>query len=568
MIARHFEICKSGRPVVHSAFTRNTDSRDHMGGGVQGDILILLGGIGMFLLGMLLMTDGLSRLASRQTRAVLRKVTTSPATGAVAGAATTAIIQSSSATMVMTIGFVGAGLLTFPQAVGVVFGANVGTTVTGWMVVLLGFKLDLATAALPLLFASGLLAALGRGRVARLGMMLAGFSLVFLGLDMMQSGAAGFRDMMIPEALPADTLWGRFRLLALGVAVTVVIQSSSAGVATTLVLLSTGAVTLPQAAAMVIGMDIGTTFKSIVATMGGSRDMRRTAMAHVAYNVVTGIAAFSVVGLAAPALGRAFGGDGPAALVAFHTLFNLLGALIMLPVTRPFARFVEWLIPGTVTTLGEPLDRRLLSSADAALDSARGATDTAANALFTALGQRLRRGGTDAALRDLAPQMEAVLDDIGEFLTEIRVPDGPTDALTRRTALLHRFDHLHRLWHRAGQDRRIRMLMSDPVLRRPTEVLGAALRLAASDPEAPAHDARIARISRLIDGRAGRLRRSALLREHVGIVTPAGVFEQTDAIRSLQRMARHAERIIHYGRIAAAEPPASELPPRTMSEGE
>ena len=241
---------------------------------MSSDILTLLGGTGMFLLGMRMMTGALAELASRQTRAVLRRVTTSPLTGAVAGAGTTALIQSSSATLVMTIGFVGAGLLTFPQAMGVVFGANVGTTITGWMVVLLGFKLDLARGALPLLFAAGLLSALARGRWGRIGTLVAGFSLIFLGLDMMQMAAEGFGDAMLSVAPTADTLWGRFRLLLLGVAVTIVIQSSSAGVAATLVLLGSGALSLPQAAAMIVGMDIGTTFKSVVATVGGSRDMR------------------------------------------------------------------------------------------------------------------------------------------------------------------------------------------------------------------------------------------------------------------------------------------------------
>ncbi|MDW4549692.1 Na/Pi symporter [Defluviimonas sp. D31] len=522
-------------------------------GGMQGDILTLLGGIGMFLLGMRLMTEALGQLGSRQLRAVLRRLTTSPATGAVAGAVTTAAIQSSSATMLMTIGFVGAGLLTFSQAVGVVFGANVGTTVTGWMVVLLGFKLHLATAALPLLFASGLLAALGRGHWARIGAMVAGFSLVFLGLDMMQDGAEGFGEMMIPEALPADTLAGRLTLLALGIAVTLVIQSSSAGVAMTLVLLGSDAITLPQAASMVIGMDIGTTFKSVVATMGGSRDMRRTAMAHVAYNLVTGAVAFAVVGVTVPMLDRAFGGDGPAALVAFHTLFNLFGTMLMLPVAAPFARLIERLIPGSGAALAEPLDRRLLADAEAALDSARGATSAVATALFAALGARLMRGGTDAALRDLAPRMTPVLDDIGDFLTRIRVPEGKTDTLARRTALLHRFDHLQRLWHRARQEDRLRTLIADPGLRRPADALGAALRLASVAPDSASNDARMRRINRLIGERTGRLRRSALLAEHAGLVSPSGVFERTDAIRTLQRSAHHAERAIHYGLAAAGE---------------
>lgn len=529
---------------------------------MSGDILALLGGTGMFLLGMQLMTRALADLASRQTRTVLRRITTSPLTGAVGGAATTALIQSSSATLVMTIGFVGAGLITFPQAMGIVFGANVGTTVTGWMVVLLGFKLDLAQLALPLLFVAGLLSVMNRGAWGRAGSLLAGFSLIFLGLDMMQTGAEGFHDVMLSFAPTADTLWGRFRLLLLGVAVTVVIQSSSAGVAATLVLLGSGAIGLPQAAAMVIGMDIGTTFKSVLATLGGSRDMRRTAMAHVAHNLVTGLAAFTVVTTAVPALSRALGGDGPAALVAFHTLLNLLGVVLVLPFTATFARLIEWLVPGSGATLGESPDRRLLSDAPAALDAARGASDADAAAVFAALGARLAPGGSDRGLTEIAPLMRPALEDLGTYVTRIAVPEGQAASLARRTALLHRIDHLNRLWHRSRQDGRIALLTSDPELGRAAAVLGMALRHAAAAPSAEGQHRRMNRIARLIGARALRLRRAALLREDAGLASAAAVFAQTDAIRSLERMARHAERILHYGEIAAMDvpPPEAEWP--------
>ncbi len=521
---------------------------------MTGEILTLLGGTGMFLLGMQMMTGALADLASRQTRAVLRRVTTSPWTGALAGAATTALIQSSSATLLMTIGFVGAGLITFPQAMGVVFGANIGTTVTGWMVVLLGFKLDLARVALPMLFAAGLLSTMGRGRAARAGSLLAGFSLLFLGLEAMQAAAAGFGDAILSHAPGADTLWGRFRLVLLGAAVTVVIQASGAGVAAALVLVSTGALSMPQAAALVIGMDIGTTLKSVVATLGGSRDMRRTAMAHVAYNLVTGIAAFAVVTTAVPALHRALG-DAPAALVAFHTLFNLLGAVLILPFAEPFARAIERLVPGSGAILGEPPDRRLLPDAPAALDAARGASDSVAAALFTALGRRLAPGGTDDGIADPTPLMAPALDDLAGYVAQIAVPPGQAAPLARRTALLHRIDHLNRLWHRSRQDGRIALLLSDPVLRRPAIVFGTALGHAARAPSATGQHRRMHRITRLIAARALRLRRAALLREHAGTESPASVFARTDAIRSLERMARHAERILHYGEIAAMDVP-------------
>lgn len=517
---------------------------------MSNNILQLLGGIGLYLYGMMVMTEALRLLAGRGVRQVLARFTTSPLAGVATGAATTALIQSSSAVMVTTIGFVGAGLLTFPQSLGIVFGANIGTTITGWMVMLIGLKLHLGLAALPLLFAASLMRLLGSGAWARAGQVAAGFSLVFLGLDFMQQGTAAFESVFLFDRLPGDTLWGRFLLLLLGVAVTLVVQASSAGVAMALVLLGSGAITLPQAAAMLIGMDIGTTFKSVLATLGGSRDMRRTAMAHVAYNVVTGVAAFAVVGWAAPALAAVLGGDAQAALVAFHTAFNVLGVALLLPFVGPFARMIERLVPGDAADLTAPLDRGLLADADAALDAAQGATSAVARELFRGLGDRLARGA-DGRLEDLVPRLETAVHDLEDFVTGIRLPEGPGNQAARHTALLHRFDHLHRLTHRATQTERLALLAGDGFLHRPAAALGAALLRAAESPDSPAMAARFDRLSALIASRAQRQRRAVLLREHVGLASPASVFDLTDAMRWLSRAAHHAERIVHYGTEAA-----------------
>ena len=510
------------------------------------NLLLLAGGIGLYILGMQMMTDALRQLASRQLREALRRFTTSPLSGAVTGAAATAVVQSSSAVLVTTIGFVGAGLLTFPQAIGIIYGANVGTTITGWMVVLLGVKLQLGTAALPMLLAAALLRALAGGPWARAGTLLAGFSLIFLGFDLMQQGTGAFESWLVFDRLPGDTLAGRLALLGIGMGVTLVIQSSSAGVAMALVLLTSGAISLPQAAAMVIGMDIGTTFKSLIATIGGSRDMRRTAMAHVAYNVVTGLAAFAVVGWAAPAMAVLTGGDAPAALVAFHTAFNLMGVMLMLPLTAPFARLIERLVPGRGPSLTQKLDPALLADPGAALDAAGGATDAIASALCTALGTRLGPSADPAPLEELAPLLSPALDDLESFLTRIRVAEGDAATLARRSAALHRFDHLQRLAHRAAQTDRIALLAKDPVLRRPAAAFGAALSRAANAPRDPATARKLARLEATLLHRAHRLRRSALLREHAGLVSPEGVFDLTDASRWLTRSAHHAERIAHY----------------------
>jgi phosphate:Na+ symporter len=476
--------------------------------------------------------------------------TTTPLTGALTGAATTMVVQSSSATVMTTIGFVGAGLLTFPQAVGVILGANVGTTVTGWMVAVLGLKLKLGTVALPLLFAASLLATLGRGSAARAGTAVAGFSLVFIGLDLMLAGSA----TVLPLVTALHGAEGGVGTLALfvlaGAAVTAVIQSSSAGVATALVMLAGGGIDLVQAAALVIGMDFGTTLKSLVATLGGSTAMRRTALAHVLYNVIAGVTAFLMLPLV-PLLGRLTGGDLPMALVAFHTAFNLTGVLILQPVAGPFARLITRLLPGAQGLMPEPLDRALLASPPAALDAARTTAMALARSLFGHLRGRilgLPGGG------ELPEGFAAALRDLDDFLLDIAIDPGAGGMRARYSALLHLVDHLNRLWHRAGQTDRLPALRADPALRRPARALAAALdRAARADAGAPLAD-RLGRLHGLIRGRTARLRRSVLLREHVGLVEPREVFAITDALRWLERVTHHAERITRYGVTASYRP--------------
>src|SRR6056297_2211216 len=155
---------------------------------------------------MKVMTEGLRDAAGGRLRQFLARFTTTPLTGTVSGAAATALIQSSSATTVMTVGFVGAGLLSFPHALGVLYGANIGTTVTGWMITLLGFKLHLGTLALPGLFVAALTALLAHGHLARGARVLAGLCLIFIGLDMMQEAAEGFGATLTPEQLPSGVL--------------------------------------------------------------------------------------------------------------------------------------------------------------------------------------------------------------------------------------------------------------------------------------------------------------------------------------------------------------------------
>ncbi|WP_155326492.1 Na/Pi cotransporter family protein [Alkalilacustris brevis] len=544
---------------------------------MTGNFLVLLGGIGLFLFGMHTMTEGLRTLASTQARQVLGRFTHRPLSGAVTGALATAAVQSSSATMVTTVGFVGAGLLSFSQALGILYGASIGTTITGWMVLLLGFKLQLTTAALPLLFLSALVRVLARGRVARIAATLAGLSLVFLGIDMMQDGMAAYEDRLTPDSFPPPTLTGRLQLLGIGVIVTLVTQSSSAGVVGTLVLLGTGAVSFEQAAAMVIGMHIGTSFTAMLAAVGGSLAVRQTALANVIYHVATGLVALALIDLgAAVLLHRVAGGDAQIVLVAFHTGFNLAGAAVMLPLTRQFAGLVEWMVPAPVVPRpSDRLDPRLLSDPGAAMDAAAAVARESAERLFITLAEALGPGSDPAPLAHTREITAETLDALQDYLSRITIEDGQEGRLIRFDALLHLLDHLRRLLYRAGQGARLRTAARDPKLHRQVKLMrGLLIRFAEAQPAAAAAAAAASadtpteqpegptperrplaqRLARL-EGRLGLLEarmRHVMLRRppHVVGMTAAELFLLTDALRWMRRTARHAERIVHYQSLA------------------
>jgi phosphate:Na+ symporter len=510
------------------------------------DLLSLLGGIGLFLFGMQTMTVALRELAGRRTRAVIARFTRTPLTGFLTGVATTAAVQSSSATIMTTIGFVGAGLMTFPQALGVIFGANVGSTVTGWMVAILGLKLDLGMVSLPLLFVASLAASLTRGRWAVVARAVAGFSLVFLGLDLMQRGTGAVAPILDLAPDFGDGPGELLLLILAGFAVTAVIQSSGAGVAAALVLLNDGLLSLVAAGALVIGMDLGTTLKSVVATLGGSTGMRRTAVAHVGYNLVTAL--FAVPMLAAlPFISRVVGGDEPTALVAFHTLFNLSGVLVFLPFADRCAELIERLVPARGGMLPEALDSALLAEPDAAVEAARISAGRLAGAVAESLSLGLRGEDTLPAPSDI----HRGIDDLEAFLLDLSLPSADPALKSRYAAVLHMADHLHRAVHREEQEPRLAAVRAERLLARPARLLALALDALQRGPLDAALAARMSRVHALMAGRSGRLRRGVLLREHAGLVAPSSVFEITDALRWLERIAFHLERIAHYAAVAA-----------------
>ena len=410
------------------------------------------GGLGLFLLGMLIMTEGLRTLAGDAIRHFLMKFTRTPLSGAATGAITTAVLQSSSATTVAAVGFVGAGLLAFPAALGIIFGANIGTTITGWLVVLLGFKLKVGTLMLPVILAGTLLKLFTHGRRAAAGYSLAGFGLIFIGIDYMQTGMSGFDTLISPDLLPDDTLGGRLILVLLGMLATVITQSSSAGVATTLTFLFAGMISFHQAAALVIGMDIGTTFTALLATIGGTTGARRTGLSHVIYNIITAILALLLIDLYVATWESLAPGmlltQGEIALVAFHTLFNILGVILILPFTGLFARLMTTALPDRRPPWTRELEPALLEQPSLALDAAQSVIAGLFDDLITHIHQILQHNPGSA---DLA-QLQGILDETEAYLDRIHLDSGYAVEHERLLSLLHALDHLQRLHERSEED--------------------------------------------------------------------------------------------------------------------
>lgn len=514
------------------------------------EILLALGGIGLFLLGMLIMTEGLKELAGESMRRILARFTTNTVTGAAAGATTTAIIQSSSATTITAIGFVGAGMMTFPQALSIIFGANIGTTITGWIVAMVGFKLNLGTAGLPLLLLGVLLKMFGHGKTRPVGWALVGFSLLFIGIDIMQDGLATFEGKVTPENFPSDTMAGRLQLVLIGVAITLITQSSSAGIATAMMALAADTISFPQAAAMVIGMDVGTTFKAYLATIGGSTAMRQTGYAHIIYNMMTGVMAFFLVGFytawVQPLVMAGNPGDAQVALVAFHTSFNTLGVILVLPFAGQFARLIMVLVPEKELELTERLDEGLIEDAPAAIDAVTATVRDIAIALFEILEDLLDPDLRDDDEQNRLNDIELALDETHEYLNKIQTDPSQTIAHSRHVSMFHAVDHLTRLYDRCRKSEPLDVRRQDARLQRLAKILAHEAKGLHGKNFTKENENRLSRVRSLFRRQRKSYRRILIIGASKDHLDPEQTADRLDSIRWMHRSAYHVWRIIHH----------------------
>ena len=324
-------------------------------------ILTLLGALGMFLYGMTLMSEGLQKVAGSRLRSILSAMTANSFTRILTGTLITAIIQSSSATTVMIVSFVNAGLLSLTQAVGVIMGANIGTTVTSWLISLLGFTADISTLSIPLIGIGFAFMMFKSQKRKNIGEMIIGFAMLFLGLSFLKDSVPDLSNN--PDAIAFIqrwTDWGFASVLVfvlVGTVLTIILQSSSATVALTLVMASQGWIPFEMAAAMVLGENIGTTITANIAASVGNISAKRAALAHTVFNV---FGVIWVLALYKPFLWLVskivvgLGGEDPFvssasllyAISTVHTLFNVLNTCILVWFTPQIVRFVTWALKG------------------------------------------------------------------------------------------------------------------------------------------------------------------------------------------------------------------------------
>lgn len=254
------------------------------------DFLCLLGAVGLFLYGMKVMSEGLQKAAGDRLRNILSSMTRNRFTGLLTGCAITALIQSSSASTVMVVSFVNAGLMTLGQSMAVIFGANVGTTFTAWIIAIFGFKVNMSLFLLPLIALAVILLFTNKSKAKSMGEFLIGFSFLFMGLDMISAYVPDLQNN--PELFAALKGYASMGIRSIllfalfGIVLTMVIQSSAATFAITLIMCTKGWITFDLACAIVLGSNIGTTITPILASMSGNVAARRTAMGHLLFNLL------------------------------------------------------------------------------------------------------------------------------------------------------------------------------------------------------------------------------------------------------------------------------------------
>jgi phosphate:Na+ symporter len=403
----------------------------------------LLGGLGLFLLGIHHLTEGLKGLAGDSLRRALQQLVSGRFSAVACGALFTAVIQSSTAAILTVIGFVSAGLVTFTQAVGMIIGATLGTTSTIWLVAIFGLRFRISAAALPMLGIGAFLWLIARGKTRSFGALLAGFGLIFTGIDFLQTGMGGVSWNL--DAFAGHGFGARWILAGIGVLMSIVMQSSTAAGATTLVALNAGSLTFQQGCAMIVGQSIGTAATTGLVMIGGGLAVRRSSVAHIIFSLIVGVLGILFLGpltAAADWVGaRLYDPDGVLAMATFSSLFKFAGIVVFYPWLDGFARFIVRISGEGSESAVSRLDPALAEAgAGVAFEAAWRATLEVARSAVDAIRRRL---AGESVKYD--PPVEAV-QQTEHFLEALKIETTDLGTISPRLVrLVHALDHLSEL---------------------------------------------------------------------------------------------------------------------------
>lgn len=512
------------------------------------------GGLALFLLAMLMMTEGLKAFAGPGLKSLLERSTATPLRGVLAGIAVTGLVQSSSAVTVATIGFVNAGVLTLRQALGVIFGTNVGTTMTGWLVSLVGFGFKVDAFALPILSVGVALRLLAAGKRRQgLGEALAGFGLFFLGLALLKDAFGGLAGAYGADLPAGDGFAGWAMFILTGFVATVLTQSSSAALAIILTAAAGGIVGIEAAAAAVIGANLGTTSTAAVAVLRATPAAKRLALGHIAFNVVTGVVALLLLPLLlwlVRLIGTWLELDGsPAVVLAlFHTVFNVLGVVIMLPASGRIAAFLERLFRSAEEDIGRPrfLDATLAATPELAV--------SALHEELLRLRAMVRNGALAAVSGAGAAQspgaLRALSGEIAKFVAAVRTESMPREAADGLASALRACRYLDEAAsmapRAAGLHARLAQLPESPRVLLAQSLAEAAACVAAGD-EAPLQS-----FARGYERTKGGLLRAAV-EKLLSVEDTDALLDALSALRRMVEQLAKADRLVDAPRAAGSK---------------
>jgi phosphate:Na+ symporter len=410
------------------------------------DILTLLGALGLFLYGMKVMSDALLELAGDRMRSILSTTTSNRYFAVLTGFTITAVIQSSSATTLMVISFTNAGLLTLREAIGVIMGANIGTTVTAWLISIFGFKVSISAMALPLVGLGFLLTLFKKKHYQHWGYFIIGFAVLFIGLQFLKESVPDIRNNPdILAFLSGYTSMGFLSILLfllIGTLLTMVVQSSSAAMALTLLMTYEGWIPFDMAAAMVLGQNVGTTITAYLASLIANFQAKRAARAHLIFNLLgvawTLLLFYPFLRLMEFVVLRTEGSSPfveaaavPVALSLFHTFFNILNTALLIGFVDHIARIVERVVPEVLekeVEIDQPvyLSKSSLEFSQTGIkalfdESLRLLQNAAYKAIAHGLSVHREDLQSDTGLKELVKSREAIPVDIDElYATRIK----------------------------------------------------------------------------------------------------------------------------------------------------